>query len=202
MTPDPAVPRPPLANGEFAAALRAALRDFNRPDLLARNSLLGAGILADKSAAGAAELKALLVETVGTLFASARDEKIRRSLELTYFQGAPKQEVVADRLGLSFGTYRRHLTAGHKRLADWLWQQETAVTAEETPTPTPSLSEIDAYDDFFAGLPTLPGGEDGAAEEPRAPAPCARRLSIVVLPFANRRQRRGRSTSSTASPKR
>ena len=189
MTPDPAVPRPSLANGEFVAALRNALRDFNRPDLLARNPLLRARILADKPAAGAAELKALLVETVGALFASARDEKIRRSLELTYFQSAPKQEVVADRLGLSFGTYRRHLTAGHKRLADWLWQRETAATEVEAPTasiPDPPASGVDdeyAASAAAAGLSSIE--IDSVASEPPPSAPCAPRLSIVVLPFTN-----------------
>jgi len=38
-------------------------------------------------------------------------------IELTYFQPAPKQEAVADRLSLPFGTYRRHLTTARDRLA-------------------------------------------------------------------------------------
>src|SRR5215813_4861246 len=152
MTRDPAVPRPPLmANQEFVAALRGALRDFNRPDLLARNPLLRAQILADKEAAGPAELRALLAETVATLFSSARDEKVRRSLELTYFQSAPKQEVVADRLGLSFGTYRRHLTAGHRRLADWLWQREMAAR-EVSPAVASSPKAASVADETTASL--------------------------------------------------
>jgi TolB-like protein len=166
-----------MANQEFVAALRGALRDFNRPDLLARNALLHAQILADKEAAGPAELRALLAETVGTLFMSARDEKVRRSLELTYFQSAPKQEVVADRLGLSFGTYRRHLTAGQRRLADWLWQQEMAARGVATaPTAPDPVVEDDAPCNGASSIPgSVPGGMPGSAP----------RLSIVVLPFAN-----------------
>ena len=153
-----------MANDKFAAALRGALRDFNRPDLLTRNPLLHARILAGNEAAGPAELRALLSETVGTLFASARDEKIRRALELTYFLTAPKQEVVADRLGLAFGTYRRHLTAGHKRLADWLWQKEMAAR-EVSPAVASSPKAASVADETTASL--------------------ARRLSIVILPFRN-----------------
>jgi hypothetical protein len=75
----------------------------------------------DWLASRAPELPALLFETVGTLFGSPRDEKLGRIIELAYFQPAPKQEVVADRLSLSFGTYRRHLATAGDRLARWLW---------------------------------------------------------------------------------
>jgi hypothetical protein len=85
--------------------------------LLARNPLLRGGIGNLGNSAGPLELKALLSETVSTLFGNPRDEKLRRVIELTYFQPAPKQEAVADRLSLSFGTYRRHLTIGRNRLA-------------------------------------------------------------------------------------
>jgi TolB-like protein len=165
-----------MANQEFVAALRGALRDFNRPDLLARNPLLHAQILADKESPGPAELKALLAETVGTLFTNARDEKVRRSLELTYFQSAPKQEVVADRLGLSFGTYRRHLTAGQRRLADWLWQQETAARGVAAALPPTVPDPVVENDEPRNGAFSVQGGA----------FPCgAPRLSIVVLPFDN-----------------
>ncbi len=65
--------------------------------------------------------------TVEELFASPRDEKLRRVIELTYFRPAAKQEAAADRLGLAFGTYRRHLTSALSRLADWLWNREQAM---------------------------------------------------------------------------
>jgi TolB-like protein/Flp pilus assembly protein TadD len=165
MTRDLAAQRPTLLpNDQFLAALRSALRDFNRPDLLARNLLLQARILAGSDAPGPAELRALLSETVSTLFASSRDEKVRHALELTYFQSAPKQEVVADRLGLAFGTYRRRLTSGHKRLADWLWQKEMTAREVEPAAPSPQKT-VTIADESTASL--------------------ARRLSIVVLPFRN-----------------
>jgi hypothetical protein len=99
-----------LADVDFAVALKDALRDFHSSDLLARNPLLRDGICNLGGLAGPSELRALLSETVSTLFGNPRDEKLRRVIELTYFQPAPKQEAVADRLSLSFGTYRRHLS--------------------------------------------------------------------------------------------
>jgi TolB-like protein/Flp pilus assembly protein TadD len=160
----PAPRTPLLSQEEFVAAVRSALREFNRPDLLARNALLHGPLLAGPDAAGPAELRALLSETVSTLFASPQDEKIRRSLELTYFQTALKQEVAADRLGLAFGTYRRHLTTGLKRLAEWLWQMEMATREAEPAVPPPPRAAT-------------------VAEE--TTASLARRLSLVILPFRN-----------------
>jgi TolB-like protein/predicted Zn-dependent protease len=166
MTRDLPAPRAPLLpHEEFVAALRSALREFSRPDLLTRNPLLQVHLLAGYDNAGPAELRALLAETVSTLFASPRDEKIRRAIELTYFQSAPKQEVVADLLGLPFGTYRRHLTTGLKRLTDWLWQQELAASEEAEPTIAPQAKTVSVAEETTASL--------------------ARRLSIVILPFLN-----------------
>jgi TolB-like protein len=109
---------------EFTAALKDALRNYSRLDLLAGNRLLQSRLMATRGRADAADLQALLSETVDTLFASPRDEKLRRVIELTYFRPAPKQEAAADRLGLSFGTYRRCLTTALRRLSRWLWDQE------------------------------------------------------------------------------
>src|SRR3954454_5221814 len=87
-----------LAYPEFVSALKDALRDFHRPDLLSRNPLLRYGSAGLDSSAGPPELKALLSDTVAILFGNGRDEKVRRAIELTYFQPALKQEAVADRL--------------------------------------------------------------------------------------------------------
>ena len=113
----------------YAAALKGALRDYSRVDLLAASPLLRSRLLAARGRVNPADLQALLSETVDTLFASPRDEKLRRVIELTYFRPAPKQEAAADRLGLSFGTYRRHLTTALGRLARWLWDKERATQA-------------------------------------------------------------------------
>jgi TolB-like protein/Flp pilus assembly protein TadD len=126
------VPQAP-ANGltypEFFAALKNALRDFGRPDLLAGNPLLRSRLFAMREGAGPAELQKLLSETADALFACARDEKLRRVIEFTYFQPAPKQELTAERLGLAFGTYRRHLATALDRLARWLWDRERGPQA-------------------------------------------------------------------------
>jgi len=156
-----------LTYAEFAAAVKDALRDAHSPDLLARNPLLRGGIGDLGASAGPRELRALLCETVSSLFGNARDEKLRRVLELTYCEPALKQEAVADRLSLSFGTYRRHLTTARERLARWLWES----------SHSPSIQ---------SGRPSAAGPAEGAiTPPPEAGGPAPPRLSLVVLPFLN-----------------
>ncbi len=162
------VPHPELSYPKFIVALKSALRDFNRPDLLARNPLLHSHLFREDVQAGPADLQGLISGTVDRLFGSSRDEKLRRVIELTYFRPAPKQEAAADRLGLAFGTYRRHLTTALARLAEWLWDYE----------PTERIRDN-----------VVPLGVRGGLADP-APAvvslrPGTPRLSIVVLPFVN-----------------
>jgi TolB-like protein len=159
--------------GEFAVAVKDALRDVHSPDLLARNPLLRDGLWNFGGSAGPQELKTLLCETVHTLFGNARDEKLLRILELTYSEPFLKQEAVADRLALSFGTYRRHLSNARDRMARWLWetsrlapiQSELPLAAH--PTATRARAEGETEIALATGEPPLP------------------RLSIVVLPFLN-----------------
>jgi TolB-like protein len=161
------------AYADFAAAVKRALSDFHSADLLAQNPLLRDRIGALRAPAGPAELRTLLTDTVETLFGNPRDEKLRRVIELTYFQPAPKQEAVADRLSLSFGTYRRHLTTARDRLSHWLWESRTHAGERSEPP---------------SGARATTNGELAKSETPVLPAggePARPRLSVVILPFVN-----------------
>ena len=166
------VATPTLAYADFAAAVKDALRDAHSPDLLARNPLLRDGLCNLGLSAGPQELRALLCETVGTLFGNPRDEKLRRILELTYSQSALKQEAVANRLSLSFGTYRRHLTTARQRMTRWLWENSRTPVQPKRPATARQ-----------ATTGASPEGEAATAPETGEPAPP--RLSLVVLPFVN-----------------
>jgi TolB-like protein len=154
-----------VTRSDFESAVKDALRHYTQPDLLAGSELLRAQALT-RSGRGAAtpqNLRTLLAETARALFASERDQRFYRILDLTYFNPAPKQEAAAERLGLSFSTYRRHLNTGVDRLVEWLWQQEQAGT-EAPAAQTP----------------------DYILDPPEAVSPSARpHLSIVILPFLN-----------------
>jgi TolB-like protein len=169
---------PALAYADFAAALKGALRDFHRTDLLARNPLLRRGFGNLSASAAPRELQAVLSETVKTLFGNPRDDKLRRVIELTYFQPGLKQEAVADRLSLSFGTYRRHLTAARDRLARWLWESLRVAPAQLdllSPGAVTAKGENAEVGSVEGETATAPGGGKSAVP----------RLSLVVLPFVN-----------------
>jgi hypothetical protein len=115
-----------LSQPEFADAVREALRTATRPDALATNPLLRSRVVRDVSGdrdPGQA-LADLVVEAVDALRDGDQGDKLHRAMATTYFKGVATQEAAAQRLGLPFSTYRRHLTAGIERVTAWLWDRE------------------------------------------------------------------------------
>lgn len=156
-----------VTNSTFGRAVREALRNHVRADLLVGSPLLQSRLLAQRSvhAPGVQDLREMLSETAGVLFANAHDRKLHRVLDLTYFNPIAKQEAAAEHLGLSYSSYRRYLAAGIQRMIDWLWQQEQAASQPETWTSA-VREERNSVAEFSRPSTT-------------------RRLSIVVLPFLN-----------------
>lgn len=115
-----------LSQPEFEEAVRQALRDYTRPDLLAANPLMRSRLVieAAEPPPGPAALQALLQQAATTLTGNPKDEKLYRAIYHTYLDPAPTQEQAAERLDLPFNTYRYHLTNGLKRIVEWLWQRE------------------------------------------------------------------------------
>jgi hypothetical protein len=116
-------PAPALALSErdFAAAVRQALRDYTRLDLLAASPLLQLTLLADGERSPAA-LQALLRQGVTSLNLNPKDARLYRALWHTYIEPEATQERAAERLNLPFNTYRYHLAGGLERLSAWLWR--------------------------------------------------------------------------------
>jgi hypothetical protein len=125
-----------LSEPEFEAAVRDALRCWRRPDDLARNPLCRSRLVAEAPCGSgpARALADLLVEATDTLAADPRDAKLHRAVATTFFRGVPTQEAAAERLGLPFSSYRRHLTAGVTRVTAWLWQRELHGHEQEVST--------------------------------------------------------------------
>lgn len=126
----PAAPIVILSQPRFEAAVRDALHDLARPDLLRRNPLLRSRLVLERSRAHASEaeriatLQALVQEAAEALQASPRELKCYRALYHTYLNPAPNQEQAAELLDLPFSTFRRHLKTGVTRAAELLWRRE------------------------------------------------------------------------------
>jgi hypothetical protein len=125
------VPEPELlvlSHPDFDAAVRRALKDLHRPDLLARNPLLRTRLLcASQDPAVASNpdaLAGLLRDAIASLSTDPRDDALYRALERTYLHGTHTQEGAAAALGMPFSTYRRHLRGGLDRVVAWLWHSE------------------------------------------------------------------------------
>lgn len=129
VTPRPG--RPPdmlvLSHPDFTDAVRRALHDLHRADLLARNPLLRTRLLREWSGTSdptAGDLDGVLRQAVATLRQHPRDDKLLRAVERTYLRPAATQEAAAAALGLPFSTYRRHLGQGVARIVSWCWERE------------------------------------------------------------------------------
>lgn len=121
-----------LSQGEFALAVKHALRDFQTapPETLYHNPLLHSRLVVDRvgtqadNAERVASLQTLIREAAARLQSSPRLIKLYNALYHTYFQPAPTQEQAAELLDLPFSTFRRHLKAGIAEVTNILWQQE------------------------------------------------------------------------------
>jgi len=127
--PKPIVQMVALSEGDFAQAVRTALRDLTRAEALRSSPLLRSRLLSEMPAsapdtARAQTLRTQLLQAIESLQSSPREAKLYRAIYHTYVQPAATQEQAAEILDLPFSTYRRHLQSGILRLTEILWQRE------------------------------------------------------------------------------
>ena len=132
----PAAPAPPAApaarldEAAFKEAVHEALRCFTRPRELRASPLLRSRVVAAAAGEEATDaervpaLQGLLRRAAETLRASPRQEKWADALRYGYLEPASTQERAAQRLYVSFSTFRRHLKEAVDHVAETLWQWE------------------------------------------------------------------------------
>jgi len=129
-----------LSEEAFASAVRQALKDLARPQLLANNPLCRSrlvmacqGMVSTRSDGDAElaqpspevqRLRTLLEAAAQSLRGGAKDERLFQVLERTYLEPALTQDIAAELVGLPFSTYRRYLGAAVSRVVAWLWERE------------------------------------------------------------------------------
>ncbi|MFI8447243.1 ATP-binding protein [Streptomyces erythrochromogenes] len=123
--PEVPVPAGPSAVSRtaFDQAVREALAHWRDPNAFAACALMRTRLAADLGDP-VEELRTLLRGTVDDLARDPRGVRAREALTTGYFSGVPTQEGAARRLGLPYGTYRRHLRQGLDLLCEALWELE------------------------------------------------------------------------------
>ncbi|GAA5162523.1 AAA family ATPase [Amycolatopsis dongchuanensis] len=122
-----------LSREEFDAAVRDALRTFRRP---VANPLDRSRVLVESGHS----LPELLTYAADALLGERGGDKLHRAVTVTYFKAVPTQEAAAERLGVPFSTYRRHLAAAVRRMSELLWHHELTGTPVLTNRPSPRTS--------------------------------------------------------------
>jgi hypothetical protein len=123
--PASAVRPAPVPRADFDDQVRVVLRAWRRRDSLGRSPLVHSG-LGGHGPDPVDALRQAFTGAIDRLREEPRGDRLHRAVTTTYLAGAPTQEAAAQRLGLPFSTYRRHLGAGVQRLCDLLWQDHQA----------------------------------------------------------------------------
>ncbi len=119
-----------FSQSEFATQVRQALRDLLNPEALQHNPLLRSHLIIKRTGCNTvtpesiATLQLILRQAVESLDRAPREEKFYRALYHAYLQPARSQEIAAEILDISIGSFRRHLKAGIATVTEILWQQE------------------------------------------------------------------------------
>ena len=113
-----------LSEGAFADAVRAALRAYARRYKLTENPLLQSRLVRERGG-GVEALRALVREAAEELQSGSRDVPYYRALFTAYLDPEPTQQAAADRLGVAYSTFRRHLGRGVDHVVASLWRRET-----------------------------------------------------------------------------
>ncbi len=123
----------PIGRPEFDTALQDVLRFWHRPQAMSGNPLLASRLVIG------ADLEqrqtALRRRISGILDQMAADPHTARgadAVRATFLGREGTQRGAAARLGVPFGTYRRHLKAGLEFLCDLLWQLEASHPPQRT----------------------------------------------------------------------
>lgn len=133
-TPSPPRPRTSLvvlSRDGFEDAVRESLREYARPHKLRTSPLLQSRLV--REAAPDAEddtdrieaLRETIAGAAAQLEDSPREAPYGRALRAAYLDPAPTQHLAAERVGVPFSTFRRHLGRGVDHVVDELWRRET-----------------------------------------------------------------------------
>jgi energy-coupling factor transporter ATP-binding protein EcfA2 len=146
---DPSTDTPAEPDAEFVQNVRHALKCHLSVAGLQKNGLLRSCMVleATKGSLAAAStvptLQKIVLSSLESLGASSpRGDKQRRVLRLTFIEPTATQQEAADRLAMSFGTYRRYVTSALSELVSILWFRELSARLRRETVETARQGDV------------------------------------------------------------
>jgi len=143
--PSTGQPDSPSVTGElsrhaFEAGVLEALRTWHTPREFATNALLGSRLVPPGSQDPVTDLRAAITRALAALQVDSPSVKAHEALTATYITAARTQKAAARRLGVPYGTYRRHLALAKERLIGQLLRQLNSVVPAPPALPASGAS--------------------------------------------------------------
>ncbi|MEW2289305.1 ATP-binding protein [Streptomyces sp. NPDC047841] len=121
--PDSRLPR-----AAFAEGVLEALRTWHTPRAFATSVLLHSPLVPPGSSDPAGDLRGAIITALDAIQTDPAGVKAHEALTAAYITASRTHRAAARRLGVPYGTYRRHLALGKDRLVDQLLRQPAPVT--------------------------------------------------------------------------
>ncbi|MFD9700136.1 ATP-binding protein [Lentzea sp. NPDC059081] len=115
-----ATPPDPLPREDFEAAVFEALRTWRAPREFATSVLLRSHLVPSDSPDPVTDLRATITAALDALRVDPAGVKAHDALTATYVSASGTHKATARRLGVPYGTYRRHLALAKHRLVEHL----------------------------------------------------------------------------------
>ncbi|MEU6222452.1 ATP-binding protein [Streptomyces sp. NPDC047042] len=134
-TAAPGGPGDQLSRVAFEEGVLEALRTWHTPREFATSVLLHSPLVPPGSSDPTADLRDAIITALDALQTDPAGVKAHEALTTTYITAPRTHRAAARRLGVPYGTYRRHLALAKERLTGQLLRQPAT-----TPTPPPPHS--------------------------------------------------------------
>ncbi|MGI3199449.1 ATP-binding protein [Streptomyces sp. GLT-R25] len=127
-----------LPRAAFEEGVLEALRTWHTPREFATSVLLYSHLVPPGSPDPVADLRGAIITALDALQIDPPGVKAHEALTTTYIAASRTHKAAARRLGVPYGTYRRHLALAKQRLIEQLLRQPATTS---TPPPSHSLPE-------------------------------------------------------------
>ncbi|WP_307160931.1 AAA family ATPase [Streptomyces rishiriensis] len=126
-----------LSRAAFEEGALEALRTWHAPREFATSVLLHSHLVPPGSSDPTADLRGAIITALDALRTDPAGVKAHEALTTTYITAPRTHRAAARRLGVPYGTYRRHLALAKERLTELLLRQPATTPAPASPHQVP-----------------------------------------------------------------